>query len=147
MPRVTTPTQSESTNIAREDMPPRRSTVIVGILAVVLLFAAILALLLYRAMFNPVPSRTLIIRADKMWEGVVVRVEGVGSHAPLSSDIQAAGSFIVPFFLTPGTYTVHVMRDGNEVLSKEIDLTDEPSVDIDLTAGATTRPTPPKVAE
>ncbi len=133
-PSTSTPSDGTAT-------PPRRTTVLIGILLTTALAGLVLGLLSYRALTSPEPDRVLFVRADRDWDGVELSVEGGPLAAPRVTAIEALGHYSVPFFLWPGQYTLRVRSQGVQVLAEEVDLRDAKQVEIDLTrSGATTRP-------
>ncbi|HMB95853.1 MAG TPA: hypothetical protein VKK61_07420, partial [Tepidisphaeraceae bacterium] len=96
----------------------------------------------YRAAKAPQPSRVLVVRSSSDWDGIEVTIEGASLPQPQVAIIEPFGNHTVPFFLWPGQYTLHVKSQGEEIYTKEIDLTQNMIKEIDLThSGVTTRPT------
>ncbi|HVT90541.1 MAG TPA: hypothetical protein VHD56_16925 [Tepidisphaeraceae bacterium] len=120
---------------------PSRGPIVLGVIATLIVAATSLAVLIYHAVASPEPSRVLIIRADRGWQNVQLTVEGGALSQPTTVSIDKLGNYIVPFFLWPGKYTLHVRNQGTEVYSKQFDLVNERSQELDLiAAGATTQP-------
>ena len=100
-----------------------------------------LAMLFYLAFTHPQPNRVIVVRGSSEWEGINLSVEGTGLSEPRVTKFHPVGKFIVPFFLWPGKYTLHVENEGVEVFTKSIDLTRQEIEDVDLVRlGVTTRP-------
>ena len=106
-----------------------------------LLAGASLATLFYLAFTRPQPNRVIVIRGNSEWENIKLSVEGTGLSEPRVTKFEPVGKYIVPFFLWPGKYTLHVENEGVEVFTKSIDLTRQEVEDVDLIRlGITTRP-------
>jgi hypothetical protein len=143
-PRAPNPAAANSVDdpLAR----PRRSAVVIAILVTVLLAASIFALLFYRGYVLPEPTRVLVVRADSSWDGIELTVEGESLREPRVTHIEKLGNFVVPFFLWPGKYTLHVKSQGADVLTRNFDLTNNPSDEIDLTRVMSAPTTSPAAA-
>jgi hypothetical protein len=121
----------------------RRGPVLAAIAVTILLAGSVVAMLLYRSLATPEPNRVLVVRASKDWDGVELIVDGGTLDKPKVTWVEALGNYTVPFFLHPGTYTLHVKSHDVEVLTREFNLTEPGIQQIDLTrSGATTRPAP-----
>jgi hypothetical protein len=113
----------------------------IAIVLTILLAGASLATLFYRAFALPQPNRVIVVRGNSEWDGVKLSVEGTGIAEPRTTRFEMLGKYIVPFFLWPGKYTLHVENEGVEVFTKSIDLTRQEIEDVDLVRlGVTTRP-------
>ena len=117
---------------------------ITAVLAILLTFAlggSVLALLFYRGLTQKTPDRVIVVRGNSDWDGAELSLDGGTLKEPQETTIMPAGGYIVPFFVWPGTYTLHVKSQGIEVYQHEFNVTTQPSEEIDLaTTGATTRP-------
>ncbi len=129
-----------------EDSPaqqsrPRTFIVVLAIALTLLLAGGSLAMLFYRAFTLPQPNRVIVVRGSPEWEGIKLSVEGTGLSEPKVTKFEPVGKYIVPFFLWPGKYTLHIENEGVEVFTKSIDLTRQEIEDVDLARlGVTTRP-------
>lgn len=94
---------------------PRRASVIVGIVAAVCVFLAMVAFLLYRSVTKPEPSRVALVQGSEAWLGGEVIIGGGKLTAPITAVIEASGRYSIPFFLDPGDYTMRVRMGGVEV--------------------------------
>jgi hypothetical protein len=129
--------------IADFNAAPQRSAIALGIMATLILAGGSLAILIYHSMSSPEPNRVLIIQADRDWQDVDLILEGGDLKEPRIGTLDRLGSYIMPFFVWPGQYTLHVRSQGAIVYSKKFDLTSNLRQEFDLrTSGATTRPAP-----
>jgi hypothetical protein len=115
--------------------------VVVAIALTLLVAGGSLAMLFYLAFTRPQPNRVIVVRGSSEWEGIKLSVDGTGLAEPKVTKFEPVGKYIVPFFLWPGKYTLHVENEGVEVFTKSIDLTRQEIEDVDLgRLGVTTRP-------
>jgi hypothetical protein len=123
--------------------PPPRSSAILGVALTAALTTLLLGLLFYRSLVTPVPSSKLIVRADDSWASVRLIITGGGLSEPRETGIVPLGGYIVPFYLDPGVYTLHVRdpRSDADLYSRQVELGANSVEEIDLTElVGTTRP-------
>ena len=113
----------------------------VVLLLTVLMTGLILTMLFYHAMTEPQPTRVIVVRGNAEWEGIDLIVTGGNLDEPRATKFEKLGKYVVPFYLWPGKYTLHVQNQGVEVFKRDVNLYETETEDIDLIrAGATTRP-------
>lgn len=115
--------------------------VLSGIVITLALTCGAMALLFYRAMVMPEPSRVLVVHADSDWEGAELSIEGGALDQPQVTKFEQAGGYNVPFYLWPGKYTLRIRSQGTEVFRRDFDFTGPDKLEeFDLLrTGATTR--------
>jgi hypothetical protein len=128
---VTTNTASEPHPLD-PNAPPPRSSAIMGVVLTAALTAGLLSLLFYHSLITPVPDARLIIRADSSWRGARVIVEGGNLSDPQETSIEPMGKYTVPFFLSPGDYTLHVRSGDSEIYICQVRLEHNEVVEVNL---------------
>jgi hypothetical protein len=137
-PPRATPTEPILTTAERR---PGRAAAILGILLTILLAGSILAFLFYRSITAPQPNRVIVVRGSSEWHGVDLSVDGGNLKVPQVTGIEKLGNYVVPFFVWPGIYTLHVKNAGVEIYSKQFDMTTEVIEELDLNRTGVPSPT------
>src|SRR5438045_5050300 len=114
--------------------PPKRSSVVLALAATGVLLIGVITLLAYRGATLREPGAAVVVRANEQWRSVELRVDGGKLPHPMPAQLDASNKYNVSFFLPPGTYTLHALSNGREVLSRTATLgEDHPEELIDLT--------------
>lgn len=114
------------------ERPPRKTTVVLGIVAACALFAAVTIFLFYRSMRHAEPSHVAVVRGSAAWNGAKLTVSGGSLRQPMEAMLDESGRYTVPFFVGPGSYTLIAQVDGREVHRADFTLGDEKSLFVEL---------------
>jgi hypothetical protein len=103
-----------------------------GVVLTAALTAGLLGLLFYHSVITPVPDARLIVRADSSWRGAHVIVEGGDLAEPRETFVEPMGNYTVPFFLSPGDYTLHVRSSDSEIYTCQVRLEHDEVEEVNL---------------
>ena len=104
------------------ERPPRRSTVILGIIAASVLFVAVVSLLLFRSLAGREPSHVAYVQGNEKWLGAELILTGPSLTHPYGAVLDRSDRFSVPFFVPAGQYTLVVRVGGAEVHRQQFEL-------------------------
>jgi hypothetical protein len=126
------------------ERPPRRTTVVAGIIAACVLFLGITGFLFYRAMVHPETSHVVVILASEPWVGAELVVSGGSLKSDYKASVDRTGRFSVPFYLGPGDYRLVVRMNGAPVYEHPFRIGSAPVLYVSLAPqGPTTQPAAP----
>ncbi len=114
------------------DRPPRRSTVIIGIVSASILFVAIISLFLYRSLVHSEPSHVVVIAGNPSWLGAELIISGETLPHPYTTVIEKSDRYSVPFFIPRGSYVLIAKMNGAEVYRRAFRLDKKREEYIDL---------------
>lgn len=111
---------------------PRRALVLFFILTSAAIFVALFAILYVRWARAEEPSSVLIVEATPAFAGAEVEVDGIALPNPYKVRVEDRGSWMIPFYLDRGSYTLRISRDGHSILNADFPLQHNQSVRVKL---------------
>ena len=104
------------------DTMPRRSTIVIWLAVTIVLLAAVVGLLGYRALTVREPQAAVTIQGTEAWaDADAVLLSGSGTRIS-ETKLDASGRFGATFFVEPGSYRLQLRREGRTIYDRSIDL-------------------------
>lgn len=110
-----------STEVAPPAPRGRQAVVIAGIIAVGVVFGAVVMALWYRSAFlaQPTPTALLVFEATPEFDGTSIVIEGLELPEPRRVVVTADGPMVFRFPLPAGTYSIRIVEKDKTILLEQ----------------------------